>query len=82
MRIATIPITDDGTVCNTGYIVDYKLNSDVSFTRLYPDPVTSPIEIQNLEDDQMYTVRIYRKCCNGGTSNYTETEFTTTITSP
>lgn len=84
MRVITIPITDDGTVCNNGYIVQYKLASlpDSDFIRIVPDPIISPIVIQNLEDDTEYTVRITRKCCDGSESDYTETDVTTTVNSP
>lgn len=78
MRKAIIPIDDDADVCNTGYIVDYKLTSDMAWTRLMPDPAESPIEINGLEDDLSYDVRIYRKCCDGQTSLASEDTFTST----
>lgn len=79
MRKITIPITDDDTECNQGYIAEYKLTSDSEYTRVFPDPTGSPIEIVGLLDDVEYNVRITRKCCNGSYSPVTSTVVDTTI---
>lgn len=79
MRQASITITDDGDVCNIGYVVEYKLSTDVEYTQLYPNPLASPIVIQNLEDDVVYNVRIGRLCCNGDTSDWSTVDVDTTI---
>jgi len=79
MRKATIPIDDDADVCNTGYIVEYKLSSEVDYTRLYPDPFGNRVVLQNLADDEAYNVRIKRKCCNGDTSSWTNITIDTTL---
>lgn len=67
MTKITIPITDDGTVCNVGYIAEYKLTTDTEYTRVFPDPTGTPIVITNLLDSMLYDVRITRKCCDGVT---------------
>lgn len=79
MRKATLPIDDDADVCNTGYIVEYKLTGDVDYTRLYPDPMGDTVLLQNLDDDVTYDVRIKRKCCNGDTSAWATLTLDTTL---
>ena len=79
MRLIRIPITDDGTVCNTGYVAEYKLTSDSEYTRLFPDPTGTPILFTNMLDDSEYDIRVYRKCCNGNLSASTTTVVDTTI---
>jgi hypothetical protein len=74
-----IPITDDGTECNEGYIVEYKLTSDTDYTRVFPDQLGTPVEITGLLDDVSYDVRVTRKCCNGTLSDPT---IDTVITTP
>jgi hypothetical protein len=79
MRAISIPVTDDGTECNLGYIAEFKLTADSDYTRFYPDPTASPIVITGLLDDSMYDLRITRKCCNGSYSAPTLTTVDTTI---
>lgn len=75
----SIPITDDGDQCNDGYIVEYKLQGEESYTTLYPPAFTTPIVIGPVLEASTYDVRIKRMCCNGATSNWTEIEVVTTI---
>lgn len=79
MRKVTIPVTDDGSECNQGYIAEYKLTADSEYTRQFPDPITAPIVIVGLNDDAEYDIRITRKCCNGSFSSLTEIVVDTTI---
>lgn len=79
MRSITIPITDDTTECNEGYIVEYKITTDVDYTRVFPDQLGSPVVITGLLDDTLYDVRVTRKCCNGSFSTPTTDVVDTTI---
>lgn len=81
-RVIYIVVDDEDTICNEGYLVEYKLDTDVDWTRLTPDPSGSPIAIPNLEDDVLYNVRYKRYCCDGTISDYAEVNITTTVTSP
>jgi|GEM_PF-3382193 len=78
MMSASIPITDDGSVCNQGYVVRYKLGTDPSFTTLFPNPTESPIVINGLIDDEEYDLEVQRICCDGQLSTVTSTSFTAT----
>lgn len=82
MRTLVIPITDDGTVCNIGYIAEYQFTGAVDWTTVTPNPTESPIVITGLEDDTAYSVRITRLCCDGTESDYSSFDVTTTVTSP
>lgn len=79
MRKVEVEITDDADVCHTGYIVNYKLTGEVSYTRLFPDPTASPFIISGLLDDSEYDLQVYRMCCDGQTSLATTTTFTTNL---
>jgi hypothetical protein len=79
MRLISIPITDDGTECNEGYIVEYKLTADSDYTRVFPDQIGTPVVITGLLDDVSYDVRVTRKCCNG---SYSAPTLSTVITTP
>lgn len=81
MRTLTIPIDDNGEVCNEGYNVQYKLAASIDYTD-WPDALTSPIVITGLEDDVAYNVRIRRLCCDGSVSDWEIVDVTTTINSP
>lgn len=81
-RIIYIVVADEEDTCNEGYIVEYKLDTDVEWTTLTPNPQGSPIEIPNLDDDVLYNVRYRRICCDGTISEYEEVNITTTVTSP
>jgi hypothetical protein len=79
MRKVEIEIDDDGTVCGTGYIVNYKLTGEEAYTRLFPDPTSSPFTIYGLLDDSEYDLQVYRMCCDGQTSLASTTTFTTNL---
>lgn len=79
MRKATIPIDDFNDHCSEGFIVEYKLAGEVDYTRLFPDPLITPVVITNLADDMTYDVRIKRKCCDGQQSNWTTVSVDTTL---
>lgn len=81
MRTLTIPIDDNGIVCNEGYNVQYKLAAAMEWTD-WPDALTSPIVITGLEDDTAYNVRVRRLCCDGTVSEWEQIDVTTTVTSP
>lgn len=57
-------IIDSETECTQSYNVELKQTSDSVFVPL-PIQYSSPIVIDNLEDDTSYDVRITRKCCDG-----------------
>lgn len=78
-RKITIPIDDDDDQCKSGYIVEYKLDSESNYQRLFPDPLFGPVILENLLDDSNYNIRVKRKCCNGSFSDWTSVTVDTTI---
>lgn len=77
---------NDGSTCTQSYRVEYKKTTDTSYSVTEPQ-FSSPIVIDNLEDDTAYNVRITRTCCNGVaadpeliTINTTQTGITSDIT--
>lgn len=79
MRKVTIPVDDNEDVCNTGYLVEYRIDGVEEWTQLFPNPLSSPIIIENLEDDTLYNIRVMRQCCNGTVSAWTEFNVDTTL---
>ena len=80
MRTPTIPIYDYIDHCAEGFVVEYKLTGATDYTRVFPDPITTPIVLTNLQDDSDYDVRIKRKCCDALQSSWTSIVVDTTLT--
>lgn len=80
----TIFIVDNnyGDECTQSYKVEVKLTSDSVFVER-PVQYTSPVQVDSLEDDTSYDIRITRRCCNGTISTpQTVTILTTKVTDP
>lgn len=76
-RKITIPITDHETYCNTGYTITYKPEGETLWAST--PWFIPPVELTNLLDDTLYTVRIARNCCDGLQSTPLEIMVDTTI---
>lgn len=59
---------NDGDTCTQSYAVAVKKASDLAYSPL-PPQYSSPIVVDNLEDDTAYNVRITRTCCGGVVSD-------------
>lgn len=64
MKSISIEISDHGSGCTSYYQVEYKLASEAGYT-LGENQFESPIQINQLEDDALYNIRITRFCCDG-----------------
>lgn len=67
MKSISIEITDHDSVCTDYYQVEYKLATEAGYT-LGANQFESPIQINQLEDDALYNIRITRFCCDGNFS--------------
>lgn len=78
-RTISIAITPDAT-CVAGYIVKYRLVGDTgwSFNQNF---YTSPIVLNNLNDNSAYEISIQRQCCDGN-GNFSNEEIITINTLP
>lgn len=79
----TIYITDtsfnNGETCTKSYYVEVKKASEESYQpALTPTQYSSPITIENLDDDTAYNVRITRSCCDGSIASPLVVNITTT----
>jgi hypothetical protein len=79
MRKATIPIDDYSDHCTEGFVVEYKLTGATDYIRLFPDPLSTPIVLTNLNDDAEYNVRVKRKCCDTQQSAWTNITIDTAL---
>lgn len=61
------------------YIVEFRIEGTDAYQRYYPDPTTTPIVVDGLEDDQIYQFRIARVCSNQGQSDWAEFDVDTTV---
>lgn len=80
-RQVTLPIDnhDAPGMCTQYYVVEYKPQSDPNYAVLSPNPMDSPIVIDNLLDDIIYDIRVTRFCCNGQSSIAASTTVDTTV---
>lgn len=80
-RQLSIPITNhsDPDICTQYYVVKYKLLDAVSWDVLAPNPISSPIIIDNLQDDQDYSVSVQRFCCDNQQSEEAIATFNTSL---
>lgn len=67
----TIPVTNHSTECTNHYIVEYRRDGLMDYTRLYPDPTIDTIVI-GVSEHGLYNIRISRVCCDGNQSEFTE----------
>src|ERR1043165_6395015 len=63
----SMPFTDEAEegACTSFYRVQWKLPSSEVWHDLIPNPVASPIIIENLLPETSYDVSVVRVCCNG-----------------
>lgn len=69
-------------ICTLRYIVEFKLNGEDAYQRLYPDPIMPEsvdyITLPGLTEGQVYQCRVARICCEEMTqSAFTEFEIET-----
>lgn len=66
-KAAQIPILDENTVpgCTQYYVVRYRGVGQDIWATLSPNPLRSPITIDNLFAGGLYEVEITRICCSG-----------------
>lgn len=77
----SLPITDDGSQCNSGYRVEYKRSIDTGYT-LINWVGAVPIEVYNLEEATTYNFRVTRNCCDGAISSPNEFDVYTGLETP
>lgn len=68
-RRITIPITNhnaDG-ICTSYYLVEYRINGEPGYS-FSQQMYTSPVVLDNMQDDTLYDFRITRGCCDGVSS--------------
>lgn len=78
--ILTTPSPITSETCVSSWLVEYKLDSEASYTSFVN--LTETIEIQPLTDASLYNIRITATCCNGLVSAPLTFNVDTTTTSP
>ena len=70
---------NDGETCTKSYYVEVKKASSDSYQiALAPVQYSSPIVVENLDDDTAYNIRITRTCCDGSVASPVIINVTTT----
>lgn len=82
MKNITLPITDDGSQCNSSYLVEIKLSGDAGYSIVPGIFTATPIVINNLQDGAVYDVRVTRNCCDGQISPPEEIQIATSLLPP
>lgn len=80
-----IPVNDHDDVCATHYLVEYKQDTEPSYSSLQNQiavedgsPPQWVLIVENLVEDVLYDIRVTRYCCDGTVSTPTTTTVLTT----